>query len=78
MEGSIVTEYQPAAPIDLSAIAQPRCPACKQSRMTLSMIEPGPTGFDYRKFGCRKCGHVDTMIISSDPMEFNVRGWLRS
>jgi hypothetical protein len=44
--------------------------------MTLSTIEPGPEGFDLRTFECQKCGNVRTMIISSDPMESDTRGWL--
>jgi hypothetical protein len=33
-------------------------------------------GFEYRTFDRQKCGRVHTMIISSDPMDSNVRGWL--
>jgi hypothetical protein len=32
--------------------------------------------FEYRTFDRQKCGRVHTMIISSDPMDSNVRGWL--
>jgi hypothetical protein len=44
--------------------------------MLLSKIEAGPRGFEYRIFECQKCGRIHTMIISSDPMESNLRGWL--
>ena len=44
--------------------------------MLLSKIEPGPPGSDRRTFECQKCGHVSTMVISSDPMESCVTGWL--
>jgi hypothetical protein len=42
----------------------------------LSKIETGPSGFDRRTFECRKCGHVHSLIISSDPMKSVVSGWL--
>jgi hypothetical protein len=44
--------------------------------MLLSKLEAGLSGFDYRTFECQKCGRVETMIVSSDPMEAGVRGWL--
>jgi hypothetical protein len=69
-------EYQSINPASLSVIERPRCPACAQSRMILSTIEPGPSGFDHRTFECQKCGSIRTMIISSDPMDSNTRGWL--
>jgi hypothetical protein len=69
-------EYQPVSQYDISAMERPRCTECHEPRMLLSKIEAGPTGFDYRTFECQKCGSVHTMIISSDPMETNVRGWL--
>jgi transposase-like protein len=68
-------EYQSINPASL-IIERPHCPACADSRMTLSIIESGPSGFDHRTFECQKCGSVRTMIISSDPMESNLRGWL--
>jgi hypothetical protein len=71
-----MSEYQSISPASLSVIERPRCPACAQSRMILSTIEPGPHGFDHRTFECQNCGSVRMMIISSDPMNANVRGWL--
>jgi hypothetical protein len=46
--------------------------------MLLSKIEAGPSSFDYRTFECQNCGRIRTMIISSDPMESDVHGWLVS
>jgi hypothetical protein len=71
-----MSEYQSIRPTSLSIIERPPCPTCDRARMTLSMIEPGPLGFDHRTFACHKCGSVRTMIISSDPMNSNLRGWL--
>jgi hypothetical protein len=46
--------------------------------MSLSKVETGPAGFDRRSFECQKCGHVHSLIISSDPMKSGVSGWLSS
>jgi len=69
-------EHQSINPAGVSIIERPPCPTCDQARMTLSTIEPGPLGFDHRTFECHKCGSIRTMIISSDPMDTNLRGWL--
>jgi hypothetical protein len=70
-------EYQPISSINASDIGQ-RCPNCRQPRMILSKVESGPSGSDCRTFECQKCGRVHTLIVSSDPMESNMRGWLDS
>ena len=44
--------------------------------MLLSKIEAGPPGYDYRTFECQNCGRVHTMIVSGDPLESDVNGWL--
>lgn len=69
-------EYQPVSSAQISAIERPRCPDCPQSRMLLSKLEAGPSGFDYRTFECQKCGRVETTVVSNDPMRSDVRGWL--
>jgi hypothetical protein len=69
-------EYQPVSSAQLSALKRPRCPTCNQNRMLLSKLETGPSGFDYRTFECQKCGCVQTMAVSSDPMESGIQGWL--
>ena len=71
-----MTEYHRVPTTYLSPLERPRCPPCVQARMLLSKIEPGPPGSDRRTFECQKCGHVSTMVISSDPMESCVTGWL--
>ena len=71
-----MAEYHRVPSTYLSPLERPRCPACIQARMLLSKIEPGPPGADRRTFECQKCGHVSTMVISSDPMESCVTGWL--
>jgi hypothetical protein len=71
-------EYQPVASAHISAIERPRCPKCPQTRMLLSRLEAGPPGFDYRTFECQKCGRVETMSVSSDPMTSEAHGWLAS
>lgn len=69
-------EYQPVSTTYLSAIERPRCPKCQQNRMLLSKLEAGSAGFDYRTFECQKCGDVQTLAISSDPMQSGTHGWL--
>jgi hypothetical protein len=69
-------EYQPLAPEHLSAIKRPRCPKCNQNRMLMSKLEAGPSGFDYRTFECQKCGGVETVAVSNDPMKAGMHGWL--
>jgi hypothetical protein len=44
--------------------------------MRHSKTEGGPSGFEYRMFDCQNCSRTHTMIISSDPMDSNVHGWL--
>jgi hypothetical protein len=44
--------------------------------MLLSKLEAGPAGFDYRTFECQRCGRVETVVISSDPMKSDAQGWL--
>jgi hypothetical protein len=69
-------EFQPVSSADISAIERPRCPKCRQNRMLLSKLETGPAGFDHRTFECQKCGRVETLTVSSDPMKSDMRGWL--
>jgi len=68
-------EYQPVSSAHVAAIERPRCPSCNQSRMLLSKLEPGPSGYDCRTFECQKCGRVQTALASSDPMASS-RGWV--
>jgi hypothetical protein len=68
-------EYQPVSSPHLDDVGQ-RCPRCHQPRMILSKVESGPIGSDYRTFECQKCGRIHTLIVSSDPMESDIRGLL--
>jgi DNA-directed RNA polymerase subunit RPC12/RpoP len=69
-------EYQPVSSAHVSAIERPRCPRCNHNRMLLSKLSAGPSGFDYRTFECQKCGHVETTVVSTDPMTSEACGWL--
>jgi hypothetical protein len=71
-------EFKPVSPAHISAIARPGCATCGHHRMLLSKLETTPSGFDSRTFECLKCGSVHTVIISSDPMASDMRGWLAS
>ncbi len=68
-------EYQPISSSHPSDIGQ-RCPKCPLSRMILVKFEPGQIDGDYRTFECQRCGHAETLIASSDLMEFGIRGRL--
>jgi hypothetical protein len=46
--------------------------------MILSRVEPRPSGSDLRTFECQKCGRVQKLIVSKDPMNVSLRGWLNS
>ena len=69
-------EHQPVSSASIAAIERPRCPDCRQNRMLLAKLEAGPSGFDYRTFECQKCGRVQTVAISGDPMRSDAQGWL--
>jgi hypothetical protein len=69
-------EFKPLPSTYFSYADCPRCPRCHEPRMLHSKTEAGPLRSEYRTFHCQKCGRTHTMIISSDPMESNVRGWL--
>jgi hypothetical protein len=60
--------------IPLLAIQRHRCPKCR-TRMMLARISSGPTGFELRTLGCSKCGHVEQIVIASDPMKSGAVGW---
>jgi hypothetical protein len=59
------------------AIEIPACPKCLGPMMLLR-IRPGRLNFDARTFECVKCSHVEKMLVASDPMQSDVRGWLLS
>jgi hypothetical protein len=70
-----MSEYQPVSSSHLADVGQ-RCPKCHQPRMILSKVEAGPNDSDYRTFECQNCGRIHTLIVSSDPMESDIRGLL--
>jgi hypothetical protein len=47
----------------LTKIEHARCPKCAQVRMNLARIEPGPEGFEIRRFECVKCDHATTVFF---------------
>ena len=60
------------------AIARPGCPNCPQNRMLLAKLEAGPAGTASRTFECQKCGQIRTIVVSTDPMQSDVLGWIAS
>lgn len=69
-------EYQPVSSAHIAAIERPRCASCNQTRMLLSKLEAGTPGVEYRTFECQKCGRVRKIVVSSDPMNAQMSGWL--
>ena len=60
----------------LSAIERPRCQHC-QTRTMLARIAPGPAGYELRTFECPECDRLQRILLVSDPMSGDARGWLR-
>jgi hypothetical protein len=73
---SVMPEFQPISSVHISAIKRPACPNCRDSRMLLSKLETGRSGFGTGSFECQKCGRVQTTVVSGDPMTSQMRGWL--
>ena len=69
-------EHQPVSPAHIAAIERPRCPDCRQERMLLSKHETAASGCGVSTFECRKCGRVQTIALSGDPMTSDAQGWL--
>jgi hypothetical protein len=69
-------EYQPVSSAAISAIERPRCPKCNRNRMLLAKLEAGAPGIEYRTFECQKCGRIHRTVVSSDPMNSRMSGWL--
>jgi hypothetical protein len=58
------------------SLERPSCPHCKVE-MALERVSPGPTGLEDRLFKCRKCNHVETEVVASDPLNSKAAaGWL--
>ena len=56
-----MTDYPVAIP--LLAIQRLRCPKCRTRLQDSSFAR------------CSKCGHVEKIVIASDPMKSGVVGW---
>jgi hypothetical protein len=71
-----MSKFKPIPSTYLSNIDCPHCPKCNAPRMVHSKTEPESANFEYRTFDCQKCGRAHRMIISTDPLDFNTRGWI--
>src|SRR5260370_18901034 len=71
----VMPEFKAVSSALVSAIKRPGCPNCRQSRMMLSKLEAGPSGFDTRTFECQKCGRLHTTVVAGDPMTSGMLGW---
>src|SRR5258705_11618499 len=59
---------------ELLPIHRPRCPDC-QMRMITADLSSGPEGFEHRTFECSRCGHTETRVVASDPLQTDAIGW---
>jgi hypothetical protein len=59
----------------LPSLERPSCPHC-EVEMALEFVSPGPIGFEHRLFKCRKCNHVETKVVATDPLNSKVANWL--
>jgi hypothetical protein len=59
----------------LPSLERPNCPHC-QVNMALERVSPSSTGFEHRVFKCRKCNHVETKVVASDPLNSTSAGRL--
>jgi hypothetical protein len=67
-----MTEYPAAIP--LLAIQRLHCPKYR-TRMMLTRISPGPTGFELRTLDCSGCGHAEKIVVALDPMKSGAVAW---
>jgi hypothetical protein len=37
-------------------------------------VSEGPVGFEHRAFECSKCGHAETRLLASDPLQSGATG----
>jgi len=59
----------------LSPIERPRCQYC-QIRTKLVGVVAGLAGHELRIFACPRCDRVHQVLVVSDPMNGDARGWL--
>ncbi|MFZ2156061.1 MAG: response regulator [Bradyrhizobium sp.] len=64
-------EYQPVLSSLIWAVERPRCPNCRHDRILLSKFKAS-----LHRFECQNCGHVEIMVVESDPMTSGALGWL--
>jgi ribosomal protein S27AE len=67
-------ESHSSSGVPLANIERPLCPQCG-TRTMLARFEPGPQGYDYRRFECAKCNHVHMVTVATDPMKSEAAGW---
>jgi hypothetical protein len=60
---------------ELLPIHRPRCRDC-QTRMVTVAVAEGPAGLEHRTFECSKCGHSETRVLASDPLQSDAAGWV--
>jgi hypothetical protein len=59
----------------LGPIEHPRCQHC-QIRTKLVGMVAGAAGYELRLFACPRCDRVHQVLVVSDPINGDARGWL--
>lgn len=55
--------------------ARPRCLVC-QSGTQVQRVTKGRAGYEHWTLRCDRCGHIDQVQVSADPMKSEAMGWL--
>jgi tRNA(Ile2) C34 agmatinyltransferase TiaS len=62
---------------ELLPIHRPHCPKC-QMRMITARVSGQVMGCENRMFRCAKCGHSETRMLASEPLQSDVLRRLKS
>jgi hypothetical protein len=60
----------------LSPIEHPRCQCCQIRTKLVGMVAGAAAGYELRLFACPRCDRVHQVLVVSDPINGDARGWL--
>ena len=52
-----------------------RCLVC-QSSMEVQRLDEARMGFEHLTLRCTRCGHIDQVQMSTDPLKSDASGWM--
>jgi hypothetical protein len=65
----------PKPTLPLHRTAHRRCLVC-QSPMDIQRIIEGRAGLEHWTLRCTRCGHIDQVQMSTDPLKSDASGWM--